>query len=144
MYLVMRLGLVLRLSTFACALACAVVLAAPAGASQLIARNASNITLQVNSKGKALITYKAGRRVTHLLAWGAINARPRPATPSGPRQVKLKLDGRGMPSPWLVLEIGLSRTLLALFPLVRPLSPLAGPPRCLRKERVRQARGVAA
>ena len=100
MYLVMRLGLVLRLSTFACALACAVVLAAPAGASQLIARNASNITLQVNSKGKALITYKARRRVTHLLAWGAINARPRPATPSGPRQVKLKLDYSGGWGPW--------------------------------------------
>ena len=70
MYLVMRRGLVLRLFTFACALACAVVFAAPAGASQLIARNASNITLQVNSKGKALITYKAGRRVTVHLRGG--------------------------------------------------------------------------
>src|SRR5436309_14280467 len=90
----------IRFSALLSASVCALGLAAPAGASQLIARNASNITLQVNSKGKALITYKAGRRVTHLLAWGAINARPRPATPSGPRQVKLKLDYSGGWGPW--------------------------------------------
>jgi hypothetical protein len=90
----------MRLGAFVSAFVCALALAAPAAASQLIARNASNISLQVNSKGKALITYRAGRRVTHLIAWGAINARPRPARPSGPRQVKFKLDYSGGWGPW--------------------------------------------
>src|SRR5689334_14787432 len=71
-----------------------------AGASQLIARNASDISLQVNSKGKALVTYRSRGRVTHLIAWGAVNARPRPASASGPRQVKLKLDYSGGWGPW--------------------------------------------
>jgi hypothetical protein len=90
----------LRLPVLSCALVCALGFVAPAGASQLIARNASNISLQVNAKGKALITYRAGGRLTHLIAWGAINARPRPAKPSGPRQVKFKLDYSGGWGPW--------------------------------------------
>jgi hypothetical protein len=73
---------------------CALSFVAPAGASQLIARNASNISLQVNSHGKALITFRVGGRLTHLLAWGAINARPRPARPTV-KQVKFKLDFSG-------------------------------------------------
>jgi hypothetical protein len=101
MYFVMRLDLVtFRFSVLACVFVCALGLIAPAGASQLIARNASNISLQVNTHGKALITYRAGGRLTHLLAWGAINARPRPATPSGPRQVKFKVDYSGGWGPW--------------------------------------------
>src|ERR671937_1430351 len=90
----------MRLWVLVCAFVCALGLAAPAGASQLIARNASSISLQVNAKGKALITYRAQGRLTHLIAWGAINARPRPASPSGPRQVKLKLDYSGGWGPW--------------------------------------------
>ena len=84
----------IRFSVLACAFVCALGLVAPAGASQLIARNASNIKLAVNSHGKALITYRAGGRVTHLLVWGAINARPRPARPTI-KQVKFKLDFSG-------------------------------------------------
>jgi hypothetical protein len=90
----------MRLSVLVSVVVCALAFVGSAGASQLIARNASNISLQVNSKGKALITYRAGGRVTHLIAWGAINARPRPATPSGPRQVKFKLDYSGGWGPW--------------------------------------------
>ena len=52
-------------------------LSATANASQLIARNAANIHLAVNSKGMALITYSVHGRPTHLLAWSAVNARAR-------------------------------------------------------------------
>ena len=51
---------------------------ATANASQLIARNASKIHLAVNSKGMALVTYSVRGRKTHLLAWGAVNARTPP------------------------------------------------------------------
>jgi hypothetical protein len=83
-----------RCSLGACVFVCALGLASQAAASQLIARNATNIRLEVNSHGKALITFRSGRRVRHLLAWGAINARPRPARPGVP-QVKFKLDYSG-------------------------------------------------
>ena len=65
-----------------------------AGASQLIARNASHVKLAVNKKGTALVTYSLRGKVTHLLAWGAVNARKRPASRKIP-QVKLKLDYSG-------------------------------------------------
>ena len=77
-----------------CVLACAVGFAAPAYASQFIARNASNVRLAVNSHGTALITYGYQARVVHLLAWGAVNARLRPPKPGVP-QVKFRLDYSG-------------------------------------------------
>ena len=50
------------------------------------------MTLQVNAKGEALITYTAQGEVKHVLAWGAVNAiaptRSRP-------QLALKLDYAG-------------------------------------------------
>jgi hypothetical protein len=45
-----------------------------ADASQLIARDAKNVKLQVDRSGRALITYRANGRTRHVLAWGAINA----------------------------------------------------------------------
>jgi hypothetical protein len=83
-----------RVLALASASAAALSLAGSAGASQLIARNASHVKLAVNSKGTAMITYSARGRVTHLLAWGAVNARPRPSTPRV-RQVEFKLDYSG-------------------------------------------------
>ncbi len=77
---------------FACVIALGLV--GPAGASQLIARNAANVRLAVNTKGTALITYSQRGRLTHLLAWGAVNARQRPASPKIP-QVNFKLDYSG-------------------------------------------------
>src|SRR5688500_6368879 len=97
----------------------------PADASYLLARNAEVLSLKVNRKGVALITYRANGRVWHVLAWGAINARhPSRSVP----QVKFKIDrsggwrsfGRGYwkrfrdlslpydgPAlPWFVTEIG--------------------------------------
>ena len=83
-----------RVLALACASIAALSLAGTAGASQLIARNASHIKLAVNSKGTAMVTYSARGKVTHLLAWGAVNARPRPKSPRV-RQVEFKLDYSG-------------------------------------------------
>lgn len=52
----------------------ALSLAPFADASQLIARDATAVRLAVNSKGRALLTYKVRGRTRHVLAWGAVNA----------------------------------------------------------------------
>lgn len=87
----------------------------PADASYLLTRNATVLSLKVNAKGIALITFRrANGRVEHVLAWGAINARhPSLTVP----QVRFRLDysGRysrrfadaslpydGPPLPWFV------------------------------------------
>jgi hypothetical protein len=84
-----------RCLALACVFACSLGLAGSAGAAKLIAGNASEIKLAVNKHGKALVTYRESGRLFHLLAWGAINARARPATPDGPEQVKFKVDYSG-------------------------------------------------
>jgi hypothetical protein len=67
-------------------------LASNASASQLVDRNASAIKLEVNSKGEALITYKAQGKEKHVLAWGAVNA----IAPTRSRQqLAFKLDYAG-------------------------------------------------
>ena len=83
-----------RFVLLACVLGCALGLAGPAGASQLIVRNAAGIKLAVTSHGMAMVTYSTRGTLTHVLAWGAINARPRPASPKIP-QVKFTLDYSG-------------------------------------------------
>src|SRR5213076_1043899 len=71
-------------------LACAV--ATTANASQLIDRNAKSLHLAVNAKGEALLSYTAGGKVKHVLAWGAVNA----IAPTTARaQVELELDYAG-------------------------------------------------
>jgi hypothetical protein len=67
-------------------------LASNASASQLVDRNASAIKLEINSKGEALITYKAQGKQKHVLAWGAVNA----IAPTRSRQqLAFKLDYAG-------------------------------------------------
>jgi len=68
-------------------------LAAAAGASQLVTRDASDVRLRVNAAGDALVTFTkpTGKRV-RVLASGAINALHPNA--SG-RQVRLRLDYSG-------------------------------------------------
>lgn len=66
--------------------------AATANASTLIDRNAHGVKLAVNAKGEALITYTAGGKAKHVLAWGAVNAVA--PTRSG-KQVDFKLDYAG-------------------------------------------------
>jgi len=83
-----------RFVVLACALAGGLGLAAPARASELVARNASSMRLAVNAKGTALVTYSVRGKVTHLLAWGAVNARPRPSR-NKIKQVGFKLDYSG-------------------------------------------------
>jgi hypothetical protein len=75
-------------------LAAALTFVGSASASQLVVRNASHVKLAVNSKGTALVTYSYRGRITHLLAWGAVNARPRPKTATS-RQVAFKFDYSG-------------------------------------------------
>lgn len=75
----------------------AVVLAAlsfagAASAAQLIDRDAAGVRLEVNKKGEALLTYRKGAAVKHVLAWGAVNALPPTA---GGRQVQFRLDYSG-------------------------------------------------
>src|SRR6476659_5892818 len=53
--------------------AAALILAAPAAASEVFSLDAQNLTLQVNGD-TALISYTAAGKRRHLLAWGAINA----------------------------------------------------------------------
>src|SRR5438477_6886995 len=69
------------------------VFAPGAGASQVISTStATGLTLGVNSKGEALLTYKQDGRLVHVLAWGAVNAVA--PTPGG-TQVAFKLDYSG-------------------------------------------------
>lgn len=55
---------------------CCGVWVSGAGASQLIDRNATDVSLEVNAKGEALVSYTAEGEHRHVLAWGAENARP--------------------------------------------------------------------
>ena len=69
-------------------------LTAPTGApaSQLIARDAREVTLRVNARGQALMTYQAKGKRWNVLAWRAINAR-HPST--GRPQVEFRVDYSG-------------------------------------------------
>ena len=72
--------------------AIAALAAAPAHASQLLDRGATNVRLAVDGKGEALVTYRAGGRGRRVLVWGAIDARaPSASVP----QVKFRLDYSG-------------------------------------------------
>jgi len=80
-----------RSVAIAATLAC---LAVPTGASasELITRNASNVELQVNAEGEALLSYDAAGKTSNVLVWGAVNAiHPTPAR----QQVAFKLDYSG-------------------------------------------------
>jgi hypothetical protein len=70
----------------------ALAVPAGAGASQLIDRDATGVTLKVDAKGEALIAYRAHGKVRHVLAWGAVNA----LAPTRSRdQVAFRLDYAG-------------------------------------------------
>ena len=83
----MRRILLLLVFSFA---ACAA--AAPAAASELIARDAANVTLQVDREGYALVTYRSGSATKRVLLWGAVNARP---PVRGTTQVAFRRDFSG-------------------------------------------------
>ena len=86
-------GLVALVSSAVFALASAV----PAGASEIITRNATNITLETDNHGRAMVSYFQGGRTWHVFVWGAINARrPNPVIP----QVHFKMDYSGGRGKW--------------------------------------------
>jgi len=71
----------------------AAILVSGAGASQIISTSTvSGITLQLNKKGEALLSYRAAGKPVHVLVWGAVNAVP---TRPGARQVAFQLDYSG-------------------------------------------------
>lgn len=74
------------------ALLVALASATAAQASQLIDRNAHDVSLAVDAKGEALVTFTAGGQVKHVLAWDALNAiAPTPTR----KQVAFRLDYAG-------------------------------------------------
>src|SRR3954451_10767945 len=81
-----------RLIVFVTALAVVLALTCAASGSQLIDRNATGVGLAVNSKGEALLTYRAHGRTQHILAWGAVDALH---PTSGKPQVRFKKDYAG-------------------------------------------------
>jgi hypothetical protein len=61
-------------------------------ASQLIARNARDVALEVDGQGKAIVTYRAHGQTWHVLVRGAVNAiHPTQAR----RQVEFRVDYSG-------------------------------------------------
>jgi hypothetical protein len=86
-----RTSLVFVLVVAICA-AFEAVTARQADASQLIDRNATAVSLAVNARGEALVSYRAAGVLHHVLAWGAVNA----VTPApGTTQVAFRLDYAG-------------------------------------------------
>lgn len=72
--------------------AAALLAPSSAFASQLVDRNAADVHLATNTKGEALLTYKKGGQIKHVLVWGAINA----AQPQkGAKQVEFEIDYAG-------------------------------------------------
>jgi hypothetical protein len=83
---------VLRACALGLVLTATVLAPTTASASELIARNASDTKLEVARNGQALLTYRAGGKLKHVLAWDAINA----ISPTTSRpQVSFKLDYSG-------------------------------------------------
>lgn len=67
----------------------ALILSDHARASYIVARNALRPNLQVDSSGRALVTYTADGNEQHLVLWGAVDARP-PA--KGGQQVEFAVE----------------------------------------------------
>src|SRR5262245_5380415 len=89
---VLPIGQPMRRLALVLVLLAALALPAASHASELIARDAKDVTLRVTSGGQAVVTYRAKGRLWTLLAWGGINARP--ATEGG-TQIGFKLDYSG-------------------------------------------------
>ena len=69
-----------------------VALAGVARSAQLLDRNAIGVKLEVNATAEALLVYRAGGVLKHVLVWGAVNARrPNPSVP----QVRFHIDYSG-------------------------------------------------
>jgi hypothetical protein len=80
-----------RLILLACLVAAATC-AATASASEIVTRDATGVSLKVDAKGYALVSYKAGGALKRTLLWGAVNAN---APTRGGKQVAFKRDFSG-------------------------------------------------
>ncbi|HET8742538.1 MAG TPA: hypothetical protein VFM41_07935 [Gaiella sp.] len=60
----------------ACVVIVVAALPAVGLASELIGRNAANVTLRVDAAGKALVTFRSAGQSKTVVAWGAVDARP--------------------------------------------------------------------
>ncbi len=88
------LALLLRRRHLAALAVLASIVAAPEAsyASEKLTDNASNVTLKVDSGGRAVVLFTRNGRRLHPLIWGAVNARhPNPRA----GQVKFKVDYSG-------------------------------------------------
>jgi hypothetical protein len=74
------------------AVTAALSFAGAASAAQLIDRDAAGLKLAVDAKGEALLTYRKGGAMKHVLVWGAVNAL---APTPGVQQVKFHVDYAG-------------------------------------------------
>src|SRR6266540_7559009 len=78
-----------RIPIFMALLLGAFAFASEAVASELIARNATGVHLQISPNGQnALLSYRSNGRAWYVLAGGAVNARPPSA---GRKQVSFRL-----------------------------------------------------
>src|ERR687891_1067500 len=82
----------LRVASLLAAVAAALTVAAPASAAQLLARNASKVSIKVDKQARAVVYYRIGGSQKAAAVWGAINA----VAPSPTRkQVEFKVDYSG-------------------------------------------------
>jgi hypothetical protein len=81
-----------RLCVVLAALAATLAVAAPASAAQLLARNASQVSIKVDRQARAVVYYRIGGQQHAAAVWGAIDALP----PSLVRkQVEFQIDYSG-------------------------------------------------
>jgi hypothetical protein len=79
-----------------CALV-ALVFVLPAGAAEIVTRNAKQIKLSTDNQGRAMVSYNQRGRMWHVFYSGAINARPPSQSVA---QVKFKVDYSGGRGEW--------------------------------------------
>jgi hypothetical protein len=69
----------------------------PAGAAEIVTRNAKLINLSTDNQGRAMVSYSQRGRIWHVFYSGAINARQ---PTQGVAQVKFKVDYSGGRGEW--------------------------------------------
>jgi hypothetical protein len=87
-------------STLLCAIV-ALAVAFPAGAAEIVTRNAKQIKLSTDNQGRAMVSYFQRGRMWHVFYSGAINARQPSRTV---KQVKFKVDYSGGRGEWRHFE----------------------------------------
>jgi hypothetical protein len=86
------IGRVVSLAALALAAAACLVLAPPASASYLVARNAQDVDLKIDASGHAIVFYTQNGQQFKPLFWSAVNARE---PSSSVQQVEFKKDYSG-------------------------------------------------